>query len=871
MNYLKKACSLVLVAALALTIGFDGQTAEAGAAAKVSLSTKKLTIEKGKSKTLKIKNTKKKVSWKLSTKKYVTIKKTGKYKIKITGKKVGTTKITAKVGKKSYTCTVKVKKASKSTKSTAKPTITPSQTPANTATPTPDGKVNVKVHKAALNEAMKTEQILSNHKSFHVKSTAVEGLYSYESYITKETFYVKEGKEEYYVHNNKILSYEEPDKTGDSGYIIGLPFASKMRIQYELEQYTEISEFTKDEEILSSYCKDGKIYITSKIEGDSVAENYGKKVDGKEGVYALLEAVFDEKTLELLENKEYLCDKTGAKEWMRTSVITYDKEQPNDVTKMAENYDNHFFSKGLEESQTRKISSSLGVGSTQESNGTIKIPKGDGVWVYTDETFGKTYDRTPYKDKDCTEKFVSENDDRQSDLFLYFKLKEEEIEESDTIDYADGVSSKMSDPDFWANLSSKPDQLLATDERIKERNAEILGTKDTNMNDLVNMSESYNGIEVRNSLAKSVVSDAYRATYYANGQLVDKEEYFGNLKSNIAGNEDVTDNDTVKYAICTTRTEVKWCPTSDYIGYSATDRDDEGVNSAIGINEPMIIKAKTADGKFYWGFTTNCTGWVAAEDVAICSSKQEWLDAWEVEVGAKDFIVVTTDRIVTETSFYNPDISAKTLTLGTTLKLVAKADVPAQVDGRDTWNDYVVYMPTRNAEGNYEKKMALISEHCKVNVGYLPFTERNILNIAFECLGNRYGWGGSLEAMDCSLYACLVYRCFGFSLPRNTTWQMAMTSGESLSDMTDEEKTEEIKKAHVGSILYFPGHEMLYLGRYNGRTYVMSALGSLYDVGDTEKRYVYSVTINTLDVKRANGKTWLTNLSYLNSFDFLSA
>ena len=71
MNYLKKACSLVLVAALALTIGFEGQTVEAGAAAKVSLSTKKLTIEKGKSKTLKIKNTKKKVSWKLSTKKYV--------------------------------------------------------------------------------------------------------------------------------------------------------------------------------------------------------------------------------------------------------------------------------------------------------------------------------------------------------------------------------------------------------------------------------------------------------------------------------------------------------------------------------------------------------------------------------------------------------------------------------------------------------------------------------------------------------------------------------------------------------------------------------------------------------------------------------
>ena len=50
-------------------------------------------------------------------------------------------------------------------------------------------------------------------------------------------------------------------------------------------------------------------------------------------------------------------------------------------------------------------------------------------------------------------------------------------------------------------------------------------------------------------------------------------------------------------------------------------------------------------------------------------------------------------------------------------------------------------------------------------------TENNILNVAFTCLGNAYGWGGMLGNMDCSMYTRYVYRCFGLEIPRNTTWQ----------------------------------------------------------------------------------------------------
>lgn len=77
------------------------------AAKKISISKKSVTLKKGKSITLKIKGTKKKVVWSSNKKKIATVSKKGK----VTAKKVGKAKITAKVGKKKYHCTVTVVRA----------------------------------------------------------------------------------------------------------------------------------------------------------------------------------------------------------------------------------------------------------------------------------------------------------------------------------------------------------------------------------------------------------------------------------------------------------------------------------------------------------------------------------------------------------------------------------------------------------------------------------------------------------------------------------------------------------------------------------------------------------------------------------------
>ena len=132
--------SVLLVLALTVNgITFINPTS-ASAAKKVSLSTKKLTVKVGQSKKLKLKNNKKKATWKvLSGKKNITLKGKKKTGVTVVGKKKGSAKVQAKIGKKKYACkvTVKAKKAKPTPKPTPKPTAKSTPKPTTKPTKTP--------------------------------------------------------------------------------------------------------------------------------------------------------------------------------------------------------------------------------------------------------------------------------------------------------------------------------------------------------------------------------------------------------------------------------------------------------------------------------------------------------------------------------------------------------------------------------------------------------------------------------------------------------------------------------------------------------------------------------------------------------------
>ena len=81
------------------------QPVTVAAASAVKLNKTSLTMTKGKTYQLKLRPAQKKVKWSSSKKKVVSVSKRGK----LTAKKAGKATITAKVGKKKYTCKVTVK------------------------------------------------------------------------------------------------------------------------------------------------------------------------------------------------------------------------------------------------------------------------------------------------------------------------------------------------------------------------------------------------------------------------------------------------------------------------------------------------------------------------------------------------------------------------------------------------------------------------------------------------------------------------------------------------------------------------------------------------------------------------------------------
>ena len=106
MKYIKRIVSLFLVFVMLCSLFTPASEVQAATKKKVALNKTKLTLYVGEAYQLKLSNTKAaKVKWSTSNKKIVTVDKKGK----VTAKKKGSAKVTAKVGKKSYTCKVTIK------------------------------------------------------------------------------------------------------------------------------------------------------------------------------------------------------------------------------------------------------------------------------------------------------------------------------------------------------------------------------------------------------------------------------------------------------------------------------------------------------------------------------------------------------------------------------------------------------------------------------------------------------------------------------------------------------------------------------------------------------------------------------------------
>ena len=438
-----------------------------------------------------------------------------------------------------------------------------------------------------------------------------------------------------------------------------------------------------------------------------------------------------------------------------------------------------------------------------------------------------------------------------------------------TVQYMPDVNKNMSKASYWSDKVGDPQEVLASRDEIRQLN-EIILERSAETRDMAAWSETgFDAEALVEALLKSAAADAEYlwgsgARYYPDGTKADSAEALYSNAIDLCRDPDVPGSDGVyKFAVCTTRTSLTVFPTDQPFQDDPNDPDfDYNYLTQVKVNEPLILRTKStplADGRFYYSALSSCgSGWIPADCVAICSDKEEWLDAWDYP--ADQLLVVLDDKIWTEESNAQPETAKRKLPMGTRLQLASGEESKGMIGGRTAHNNHVVWMPVRKADGTYEKKLALIGENRKVSEGFPDLTPENVISVALNQLGDVYGWGSMLGSDDCSGYIRDVYSCFGLDMPRSSNRNNGAMKSYSLEGMSDREKAAFIKKLPPGTDLIFNGHEMLYLGYEGDRIYVISSVYSLRIPGDDHNTKTLGTVINTLDIVRGDNKTWLHHL-----------
>ncbi|MBO4679507.1 MAG: SH3 domain-containing protein, partial [Lachnospiraceae bacterium] len=392
----------------------------------------------------------------------------------------------------------------------------------------------------------------------------------------------------------------------------------------------------------------------------------------------------------------------------------------------------------------------------------------------------------------------------------YEAVKAIEIKEQNPNDYVrlnNGITSEMMKAEYWTKLRSEAgadmgaEKLsLAEIERFNNLNKRMVATDNVSFS-LEEIDDSFY-YKVAKSLIKDIMMEVNSPEdYLINGSPSDAA--FWNEITENANLDTLTERVSVKFGISVNGTVLKRYPTDAKAFHKSSNLYyDSLAQSDLPPFLPVAVLHESADSEWYYVITYGYGGWVRKEFVALCASKEEWLERYHPE----NFLVVTGKELRLSTDPYTEQLSDLRIPMGTKLPVADLGEAPEEMHGRIGFGNYVAKLPVRNEEGMAEDVYVLIPAAEDVNLGYLPYTEENVAKLAFKHLGSVYGWAGDNNGQDCSGYAREIYACFGYNLPRTAKAQSNIESSGSydVSGKGYSEIAEILNDAPIGTLLYFP-------------------------------------------------------------------
>ncbi len=366
------------------------------------------------------------------------------------------------------------------------------------------------------------------------------------------------------------------------------------------------------------------------------------------------------------------------------------------------------------------------------------------------------------------------------------------------------VKVKMHTPGYWISKIDNPDKVIMSAEEIEKFN----GTNHERgriLEKVIRTDNTISGKRLSKNMLNSTKCIQRRKLYTTDNMRVDSL-FFETIFHNIDLNK-IPDKINVKFGLTLRRTNLRVLPTDEIIMSRKNNRDfDRFQDSAIDVGQPLALLWETRDKKWAYVKTEITSGWIYAEDLAISDNKGDITEYSE----AQKFIVVTGDKIdiFSDSKCKNFLDSAQ---MGTRFPLMSVKK-----------NHFIITFPVANKRNKLSFRKAYIPAYEDVHRGYILYTRRNVINQAFKLLHAPYAWGGMRGERDCSRFIMDIFACFGIRMPRNSSRQARIGREVARFDRSGAQEKDVLEKLPSGiSILYMPGHIMLYLGKDNGNYYVI--------------------------------------------------
>ena len=395
-----------------------------------------------------------------------------------------------------------------------------------------------------------------------------------------------------------------------------------------------------------------------------------------------------------------------------------------------------------------------------------------------------------------------------------------------------GLTASMLSPEAWIARLDAPDAIVLDAEAIATQNARMR-REDASIHDPLAVPDRID----RRTVTGWIEATSKRPT--AQRFTVDGEVSPAMLDDWI----DALALDAVparvapRFGLVVRRADLRAFPTATRVFSRPDDTDiDRFQEDALFPGAPVAVVQSSRDGAWLFVVSERYRAWVEARHVAIGSRA----DVAGYAARAAQGVVVTGATARTVVTPEAPEVSDVQLEMGVRVPRV-DWDAGRALHGQVPAFGRVVELPVRGDDGTLSFAPALLPAAADVADDVLPHTRAALIRQAFKFLGERYGWGHSYNARDCSGFVSEIYRSLGILLPRNTSAQAVSPALNRIAlapDMPHAQRLQRLREADVGDMVFIPGHVMMVIGHVDGEPWVIhdTAGMSVRDAGGSVVR-----------------------------------